>query len=112
MAGAPPFLPILPGGAAMPLRRAGGGNDPELERFWRATGSLSKVTFFDKGNGWASIEKVETKTGEDAREFVKWLWEEALEHADNREQYPEMLAAAGRYSQKNGNCHCAAKARE
>ena len=34
-----------------------GDDDPEMERLYRANGSLAKVTFFDKGNGWTSIQR-------------------------------------------------------
>ena len=42
-----------------------GDDDPEMERLYRANGSLAKVTFFDKGNGWTSINDIDAKTDMD-----------------------------------------------
>ena len=86
-----------------------GDDDPEMERLYRANGSLAKVTFFDKGNGWTSINDIEANTDEDAREFITRLWTEAFDNADNRVQHRKMMASAISHCTKDGGCTCAAK---
>lgn len=86
-----------------------GQDNPNMERFWQANGSLAVVTYFDKGNGWSSVHQLMSKTEEDAREFSKRLWGEVLELADNREQNIEMLQQAVGGCHREGGCACADK---
>ena len=84
-----------------------GEDDPKMERVYRANGSLAKVTFFDKGNCWTSIDDIETKTDMDAREFISRLWTETFDNADNKNQHRKMLADAISYCTRDGGCTCA-----
>ena len=87
-----------------------GDSDPQMERIYRANGSLAQVTFFDSGNGWSGIIKAEAKNQEDGQEFADRLWQEILFNADNREQNREMLQeTANHCPSSNENCHCARK---
>ena len=86
-----------------------GEDDDEMERLFRANGSLATITFSDSGNGWASIRDMQAKTDEDAIEFVNRLWTEAFDNADNKVQHRQMMSKTISSCSKEGACTCAVK---
>ena len=86
-----------------------GDDDPDMERLYRANGSLAKVTFLDKGNGWTSINHIDAKTAADAREFVKRLWIETFDNSDLKVQHQDMMTSAISQCTREDGCTCAAR---
>ena len=86
-----------------------GDDDPDMHRMWRLKGDLATVTFFDQGNGWSSIEKVETETPEDNDKFTEALWDQVLNQSSNHQHHRNMLAAAEPHCTQSLNCECASR---
>ena len=86
-----------------------GDDNPDMYRMWQVKGSLATVTFFDQGNGWASIDDLKTESPEDREKFNKALWDRILSKASSSQQLKDIMARSLQHCQRQANCQCAQK---
>ena len=90
-----------------------GEEDPEMHRTWKVEGKIATVTYFDKGNGWSSIETVETASDLNDQKFAEALWHNVLNWEQTGWQHRKMLAEhiSDRKSEE-AECQCAERLNE
>ena len=80
-----------------------------MYRVWEVKGPTATVTYFDKGNGWSSIETAKSPTPEAWQHFLETLWDQVLTETDNSQKHRNALSnmVNSGHCPNTSDCACA-----